>query len=58
MAALEYLISLVGVGQVVLGSDYPFEMGDRNLCFRSEILSGKTERQKIERDNALKLLGL
>jgi aminocarboxymuconate-semialdehyde decarboxylase len=55
--ALEYLISMVNIDQVVMGSDYPFEMGDRNLAFRKEILLGKTERNKMEMANVLKLLG-
>lgn len=30
--ALGYLLGVVGEGQVVLGSDYPFEMGDPDPC--------------------------
>ncbi len=56
MKALEYLIFMAGINRIVLGSDYPFEMGDGHLYFRKEMLLGQTERQKVETGNALKLL--
>jgi aminocarboxymuconate-semialdehyde decarboxylase len=56
MKALEYLIFMAGINRVVLGSDHPFEMGDGHLYFRKEMPLGRTEKQKVETGNALKLL--
>lgn len=54
---LRHLIEQVGIGQVVLGTDYPFDMGSPACqSWLSEL--NDTERQALLRDNAARLLGL
>jgi aminocarboxymuconate-semialdehyde decarboxylase len=56
---LELLVRSVGADRVVLGSDYPWDMGDLAAVRRIEdaaFLSGK-ERSQILGENALRLLG-
>jgi len=55
---LQYLVDLVGADHVVLGSDYPFDMGYDNPIEVIEQLPGLTsvERELIEGGNALRLL--
>jgi aminocarboxymuconate-semialdehyde decarboxylase len=55
--ALRHLIERVGLGQVVLGTDYPFDMGSYTPL---ELFSSMTEleRTALLGGNALKLLGL
>jgi aminocarboxymuconate-semialdehyde decarboxylase len=58
--ALRHLIDRVGLGQVVLGSDYPFDMGDYAL---HELVSSLTSLTEVDRaallgGNALGLLGI
>lgn len=58
--ALEALIRQVGVGQVVLGTDYPFDMGAydvHGLVAAVPSLTDK-ERQAILSNNAMDLLGV
>jgi aminocarboxymuconate-semialdehyde decarboxylase len=58
-AALSHLLSVVGAGQVVLGSDHPFEMGDPDPCGTVRSVPGiedSTVRQLLS-GNALALLG-
>jgi len=59
-AALAYLIDQVGVGQVMMGSDYPFDMGYERPTEIIEQLSGLSEadKQAITGHNAQRLLGL
>jgi len=59
-AALQYLISLAGSDHVLLGTDYPYDMGDLNPVQTVARLQGiKTkDRQKILRENAIALYGL
>jgi aminocarboxymuconate-semialdehyde decarboxylase len=58
--ALRYLISLAGSDHVLLGSDYPYDMGDLNPVQTVSQLSGikARDRQKIMRENAIALFGL
>jgi aminocarboxymuconate-semialdehyde decarboxylase len=58
--ALRYLISLAGSDHVLLGSDYPYDMGDPNPVQTVSQLSGikAKDRQKIMRENAIALFGL
>jgi aminocarboxymuconate-semialdehyde decarboxylase len=58
--ALRYLISLAGSDHVLLGSDYPYDMGDLNPVQTVSQLSGikVKDRQKIMRENAIPLFGL
>ena len=58
--ALRYLISLAGSDHVLLGSDYPYDMGDLNPVQTVSQLSGikVKDRQKILRENAIALFGL
>lgn len=58
--ALSYLIDLVGVGQVMLGSDYPFDMGYERPPELVEQLPGlsQADRQAILGGNAQRVLGL
>jgi len=56
---LAALIKRVGVGQVVLGTDYPFDMGDyRCAAFVEQIETlSEDERKQILSGNARRLLG-
>jgi aminocarboxymuconate-semialdehyde decarboxylase len=56
--ALSYLIDLVGVGQVMLGSDYPFDMGYDRPAELVEQLPGLSpaDKQAILGGNAQRLL--
>ncbi len=57
--ALEYLIQRVGASQVLLGSDYPFDIGDPDPVRTVEKLEIEREaRQAILGGNATALLGL
>ena len=58
--ALQMLISQVGASQVVLGTDYPFDMGSYNVHPLINALEGlgDAERHAILGGNALALLGL
>ena len=58
--ALSYLIDLVGVEQVLMGSDYPFDMGYDRPAELIEQLPGLTqaEKQAIRGGNAQRLLKL
>jgi aminocarboxymuconate-semialdehyde decarboxylase len=55
---LQYLVELVGAEHVVLGSDYPFDMGyDRPVEVVEQLTSlSQAERELIEGGNALRLL--
>jgi aminocarboxymuconate-semialdehyde decarboxylase len=58
--ALRYLISLAGSDHVLLGTDYPYDMGDLNPVQTVTQLKGIKirDRQKIMRENAIALYGL
>lgn len=58
-AALSYLVSVVGSGQVVMGSDYPFEMGDPTPVdfVRSTAGMDAPQADRIFDENARTLLG-
>ena len=54
--ALDYLINLVGPDQVMVGSDYPFDMGSYPLNdLLDEINISEADRKKIKYDNAERL---
>lgn len=57
---LEHLIARVGATQLVLGTDYPFDMGVREPLGRLDAVAGLSAeaRARIAGDNALGLLGL
>jgi aminocarboxymuconate-semialdehyde decarboxylase len=58
--ALRYLIALAGSDHVLLGSDYPYDMGDPDPVQTVSRLSGikAEDRQKILRVNAVDLFSL
>ena len=58
--ALQYLVSLVGSDHVLLGTDYPYDMGNHQPVETVSGLSGVKEedKQKIMRDNAIALFQL
>ncbi|MFZ0498040.1 MAG: amidohydrolase family protein [Steroidobacteraceae bacterium] len=58
--SLANLIAQVGVGQVVVGTDYPFDMGSYDVHGLIEAVPAltDTERAAILGDNAVRLLGL
>ncbi len=57
--ALQYLIDLVSVERVLLGSDYPFDMGyDQPVEFVNQLPAlSQADRERIVGGNALQLLG-
>jgi aminocarboxymuconate-semialdehyde decarboxylase len=59
-AALEFLIALVGAERVLLGSDYPFDMGDHEPVRSVQALTtlSEADRQAVLFRNAERLLGL
>jgi len=58
--ALRYLIAFAGSDHILLGSDYPYDMGDSNPVQTVSKLSGikAGDRRKIMRENAIALFGL
>lgn len=58
--ALAYLVKTLGPGQVVLGSDYPFDMGDLEPLSTVDRLEGLSpaEKQAIAWDNGASILKL
>lgn len=58
--ALSYLVRLVGADKVMLGTDYPFDMGDYQPVQHVESLSDVPAegRQQIIEENAPRLFGL
>jgi aminocarboxymuconate-semialdehyde decarboxylase len=58
--ALRYLIAFAGSGHVLLGSDYPYDMGDPNPVQTVSKLTGikAADRRKILRENSIALFGL
>ncbi len=58
-AALAYLVALVGPEQVMLGSDYPFDMGsEQPLAILAALDLPEKARDQIRGDNARRLFGL
>ena len=54
--ALDYLINLVGPEQVMVGSDYPFDMGSYQFNdLLDEINISEADRKKIKSENAERL---
>ena len=58
--ALRYLIGFAGSDHVLMGSDYPYDMGDDNPVQTVLSLSGieEEDRCKILQENAISLFGL
>lgn len=58
-AALRFLIELLGADHVVLGSDYPFDMGEsRPIQAMHAAVNGRIARAKIAGGTAARLLGV
>ena len=58
-AALEYLIGIVGSEQVLMGSDYPYDMADEHpVAFIRNLSISEDDKQKILGGNIIKLLGI
>ncbi len=59
-AALQYLVELLGIDRVALGSDYPFPLGEARPGRLIESLAelAPADREKLLADNALEFLGL
>jgi aminocarboxymuconate-semialdehyde decarboxylase len=56
--ALEYLVSLMGASRIVLGSDYPYDMGNWELVREARALPvSDADKMKILSGNAAKLFG-
>jgi aminocarboxymuconate-semialdehyde decarboxylase len=56
---LEFLVSSVGPGRVLLGSDYPYDMGTGECVRQVKALSiGEADKAKVLCDNARALLGV
>ena len=56
-AALQHLLGVVGPGQVVLGSDHPFEMGDPDPLGTVRAAGDGALVQRVADDNVRRLLG-
>jgi len=58
--ALRHLINIAGSDHVLLGSDYPYDMGDPDPVQTVSRLSGikEEDRRRILRENAVTLFGL
>ena len=57
--ALDYLIRTMGAGNVLLGSDYPFDMGPRDPVGElKEVKLSQEDRRKVSSENARKLFRL
>lgn len=58
--ALRLLIDVMGVERVMLGSDYPFPLGEQRIgaLVRSAEFLSDAQRQRITRDNAIEFFGL
>ncbi|MCZ6890046.1 MAG: amidohydrolase family protein [Gammaproteobacteria bacterium] len=58
-SGLEHLVREVGASQVVIGTDYPFDMGVEDpLAQIAEADLDETEREMIRGSNACRLLGI
>jgi aminocarboxymuconate-semialdehyde decarboxylase len=57
---LAHLVSVMGASRIVLGTDYPFDMGQENPVDLVEAVAGLTDEQaaQIKGGNAVELLGL
>jgi aminocarboxymuconate-semialdehyde decarboxylase len=57
--ALRLLVDTVGVDRVVVGSDYPYPLGERpaGKVVRQATFLGEPERHQILRENAEVFLG-
>jgi len=56
---LEFLVSSVGPARVLLGSDYPYDMGTGECVRQVKALSiGEADKAKVLSDNARALLGV
>jgi aminocarboxymuconate-semialdehyde decarboxylase len=60
VSALQFLVRTVGADRVVIGTDYPMGMGDREPLSKIRSLTAVTEdeRTRILGKNALAALGL
>lgn len=58
--SLEYLVRRAGASQVVVGTDFPFDMGVEDPLGRLEAVAGlsQSERRAVRGANAARLLGL
>ncbi len=57
--ALEHLVRMVGASQVVIGTDYPFDMGmTEPLRQIAEAALSEADRERIRGGNALELLSI
>lgn len=57
--ALDYLVATMGADHVVLGSDYPYDMGNRELVREARALAiAEADKAKILSGNAERLLGV
>lgn len=54
---LEFLVDLVGSSRVLLGTDYPFDMGQYDLGIVNAISASDGDKANILRNNAMKLIG-
>jgi aminocarboxymuconate-semialdehyde decarboxylase len=57
--ALRLLVDTVGIDRVVVGSDYPYPLGERpaGRVVRQATFLGEPERSRIMRENAEVFLG-
>ena len=58
--SLAHLVSMMGASRIVLGTDYPFDMGQENPVELVDAVAGLTDEEaaQIKGSNAIELLGL
>ncbi len=59
LPALEYLVKTAGSDHVLMGTDYPYDMGDEDpVCFVSSLPIPEADKEKILGGNLRRLLGI
>jgi aminocarboxymuconate-semialdehyde decarboxylase len=54
---LQFLVDMVGSSRVLLGSDYPFDMGQYDLGIVQSLNIPDQDKSSILCDNAVRLIG-
>jgi aminocarboxymuconate-semialdehyde decarboxylase len=54
---LQYLVDLVGSSRILLGSDYPFDMGQYDIDIARALKVSSSDKASICCENAVRLIG-